>query len=243
MPTFCEDYYKRLHDACGDVLCASFLSAHADLQASSHSFVSDLGQWHSLIADRPESAMLRAAINEYQFSLLAAVQGQYRQAFMALRLSFELLLGTVHFSANEVQLRLWMKGKRDLVWNTIIDAQSGVFSKEFVGAFYAELAQEAMHYRAIAETVYRECSEYVHGNALTQSTIDAQVSFQPIVFEEWHTRTKAMRLAASFALCARYIRIVGAPERVRLEGVLLDNLGHISVVRQLLGAPVEEQNV
>ena len=203
MPTFCEAYYKRLHDACGDVFRTSFLSEHADLHASSHSFISDLGKWHSLIADRPESTMLRPAISEYQFSLLAVVQGQYRQAFMALRLSFELLLGTVHFSGNEFQLRLWMKGKRDLVWNTIIDAQSGIFSKDFVGAFYAELVQEATHYRAIAETVYRECSEYVHGNALTQSTVEAHVSFQPTVFAEWHTRAKAMRLAASFALCAR----------------------------------------
>ncbi len=186
--------------------------------------------------------MLRAALGEYQFSLLAVVQGQYRQAFMALRLSFELLLGTVHFSANELHLRQWLKGKRDLVWNTIIDGQNGIFSKEFVGTFYDDLVQEAPQYRAIAETVYRECSEYVHGNALTQSTISAQVSFQPHIFVEWHIRAKAIRLAASFALCARYIRIAHVTQRLSLESVLLDNLGHISVVRQLFGAPVEDED-
>jgi hypothetical protein len=136
-----------------------------------------------------------------------------------------------------------MKGKRDLVWSAIIDPQNGVFSREFVGAFYEELAEEASHYRAIAERVYRECSEYVHGNALTQSTLGAQVSFQPTIFAEWHARAKAIRLAGSFALCARYVRISDAEVRVQLESVLLDNLGHISAVRRLLGAPVESENV
>jgi hypothetical protein len=62
---------------------------------------------------------------------------------MALRLSFELLLGTAYFSANELHLRQWLCGERDIVWSALIDSESGVLSKQFVRAFYEELTEEA----------------------------------------------------------------------------------------------------
>jgi len=243
MPTSCEEYYRRLHGACGDVLGTSFPADTTGLQAASHSFVADLDQWHGVLIGRPESALIKASSNEYQFALLAVVQGQYRQAFMALRLSFELVLGAVYLSANEVELRFWLRGERDLVWNTIMDSEAGVLAKRFVGAFYEDLVEEAPHYRAIGQAVYSECSEYVHGNALTHSELDARIRFQQKVFEDWHARARAIRLVSSFAMCARYVRFASAEARSQLEGVLLDNLGHIPAVRLILGAPVELENV
>ena len=156
MSLSCADYYKKLHYACGEVLTASFAADIAGLHATSHSFVSDLEQWYALLKDRPEGPMLKAALAEYQFALLSVVQGQYRQAFMALRLSFELLMGTSYLSANEFQLRQWLRGERDLVWSALLDAESGVLSKQFVRAFYEELVEEAPQYRAMGQEVYRE---------------------------------------------------------------------------------------
>jgi hypothetical protein len=240
MTSSCEQYYRQLYGSCGDVLSQSFESDEAGLHAAAHHFVQDLNQWYEVLRSRPESRLLLASLSEYQFALLAVVLGQYRQSFMSLRLSFELALGAVHFSANELNLRRWTKGKQDLVWASLVDPDSGVFSKPFIAAFYENLATFGREYGAIAESVYRECSEYVHGNASTQSVQGEKVEFQRNAFLAWHEKAKAVRLASSFALCARYVELFNPPQRALLEQVLLDNLGHLSAVRAILGAPVEQ---
>jgi hypothetical protein len=186
--------------------------------------------------------MLTAALREYQFALLSLVHGQYRQAFMLLRLTLELLLGGVNFSGNELELRIWLKGNRDLVWGSIINVDSGVLSKKFIGAFFETLADEAPHYRLMAENVYRECSEYVHGNAATHSGLPETVSFSQTVFESWHQKARSLRLVASFTLCSRYVLLLDTSTRNSLEALLLENLGHLAEVRAVLGAPVEPRS-
>ena len=240
--TSCETYYRRLHSDCGKVLDATFVSNTGDLQSASHSFVSDLEHWCSALVGHPESEMLKAAVSEYQFALLSLVQGQYRQAFMSLRLTMELLLGAVHFSGSELEFRVWSMGNQDLVWSAIVDDNSGVFSRRFVGAFFEGLTDEARHYRLIAETTYRECSEYVHGNAATHLLLPGTVTFSQGTFESWHQKAKSVRLTTSFALCCRYIRFLDAQTRNALEPLLADNLSHLAEVRAIYGGPVEPAN-
>jgi hypothetical protein len=242
MPNSCEVYYRQLHISCGVVLSETFAADETGQQATAHHFIDDLQQWYAILEVRPESPLFLAAQSEYQFALLAVALGQYRQAFMSLRLSFELTLGAVYYSANELKLRQWMKGTQDLNWSALVDRETGVFSKTFVGAFYEDLAEFAREYGAIAERLYREISEYVHGNANTHSTESGKVIFQKQAFDSWHQKSKSVRLATSFALCARYVRLMTDPQRTQLESVLLDNLGHISSVRAILGGPVEEIN-
>jgi hypothetical protein len=240
--TSCEDYYRRLHNSCGEVLEASFAHDTRGLQAESHSFIKDLEEWIKALTDRPENEMLKAALREYQFALLSLAHGQYRQAFMSLRLTLELLLGGVHFSGSELELRIWLKGSRDVVWNSIIDDQSGALSKKFIGAFFEALADEAPQYRLMAERVYRECSEYVHGSAATHSGLPETVSFSQTIFENWHEKARSVRLVSSFALCGRYALLLDTATRNSLEALLLDNLGHLAEVRAVLGAPVEPRS-
>jgi len=243
MSLSCEQYYRQLHSSCGGVLAQSFEADKTSQHAAAHQFRADLTRWYEVLEGRPERDLILAALSEYQFALLAVVFGQYRQSFMSLRLSLELLLGCVHFSANELKLRLWMRGSQDIVWSSLIDKESGVFSKSFVRVFYEDLVDLSLQHGAIAEKVYRECSEYVHGNANTHSTLDGKVTFQEQAFQDWHQKAKAVRLASSFALCARYVQLLEPEKRVQLETILLDNLGHISAVRAILGAPVEQADV
>lgn len=241
MALSCEEHYRLLNVACGKVLAASFKGDVAGLHGSSHSFLADLEVWRrEVLAQRPEASLLESAINEYQFGLLAVAQGQYRQAFMALRLSLELLLGAVSFSANELELRSWLAGRKDLVWSTLVSSDVGPLSKPFVRVFYEPMADEATHYRAMAEKVYRECSEHVHGNA--QAALTSAISYQPDVFQDWHGKAKTIRLVTSFSLCARYIGVADSRTRSKLEDVLLETLGHLPAVRALFGAPVEAEN-
>jgi hypothetical protein len=151
MPVSCEEHYAALHAACGEVLRASFQDDAAGLHSFSHGFISDLERWHAdVLTGRPEHLVLASAISEYQFGLLAVAQGQYRQAFMALRLTLELLLATVLFSAHELELRIWLAGQKDLVWNALIDANHGPMSKTFVRAFYEALTElESTEFSAV----------------------------------------------------------------------------------------------
>ena len=243
MPASCEEHYRKLYASCGDVLTQSFASDAVGLHAASHQFISDLQNWLDVLDPRPEKALLAAAISEYQFSLLAVIIGQYRQAYMSLRLSLELILGCVFYSGNEFKLRMWMKGSQDLIWSTLVCPENGVFSVAFVSAFSEELSISARQYGGIAEKVYRECSEFAHGNAHTHSGKSGKLAFQEQIFRAWHEKAKALKLATSFALCARYVHFLEPHKRVALEPVLLDSLGHIPAVRAILGAAVEPTDV
>ena len=238
-----SDEHVRLHEQCTAAVQETFTADTAGLQATSHGFLKDLEVWAKHLTGRTEEDLFVAATREYQFALLAVVQGQYRQAFMALRLSFELLLAVLQLSAHELHSRMWLRGQRDIVWATLIDKENGVLSKTFIAAFYDELAYPGPQYRAMAETVYRECSEYVHDNAPTHLHLPATVKFSADVFEEWHSRTKVIRLVASFALAARYVRLCRAHELENLEHTVLDNLGHVEAIRALFGAPAESAAV
>lgn len=235
-----KDYYHQLHKSCGLIISKSFEVDQKGLHSSNHNYIGDLEKWLKVLEQRPESSMFKAALREYQYALLAVVQGQYRQAFTALRLFVELALGAIHFSANELELRIWLKNQRDIKWTTLIDEENGVYSRKFVSAFYEDLADESAQYGAIAKQVYRECSEYVHGNAHTHQTIHEKLEFVETEYSSWQSKASNARLAVSFALCARYLLTLNQQDRGILELAILDELGHVPTLRALFGGTVEE---
>jgi hypothetical protein len=239
MPDACKNHYEQLQAKSVLVLAASFEPGRAELMAKAHAFVADIDLWLAEFLARPELPVLQACAREYQFALFALTQGQYRAAFVALRLSLELALAGVQWSANERELRQWSRGQRDLAWAALIDPENGVLSKTFVSLFTEALVDETPNYRGSAATVYRECSEYVHGNAHTHRTLPAQILFDLLAFDTWHSKASVVRLVISFVLAARYLGDFDAPARSRLEASLLDHLGHSKGVRALLGAPLE----
>jgi hypothetical protein len=224
------------------VLGDSFSGVRGEKVAKSHAFVQDLALWVSVLDGRPEASVLQCAAREYQFALLSVVTGHYRSAFSALRLALELGLACVQWSANERELREWRVGKRDSNWNAVADQDNGVLSKQFVRLFTDGLADEAPHYRGAAVAVYRECSEYVHGNAHTHHCIPANLAFDESSFDAWMSKGSVVRLVTTFALAARYLEDLDSAVRQRLEGTLLDHLGHSVAIRVLVGAPTESTN-
>lgn len=242
MSNACNDHYKQLHAESGSVLVESFAGSRAEAMAKSHAFIGDLGLWIVELGKRPEVPVLQAAHREYQFALLALSTGHYRAAFSALRLTLELGFAAVQWSANERELREWLRGQRDTNWLSLIDAEKGILSKQFILLFSEALADEAAQYRSAAAAVYRECSEYVHGNAHTHRSIPEQLKFDDASFEAWQKKASVVRLTISYTLAARYLCDFEAAKRSRLENALMDQLGHSLGVRALLGAPSEVIN-
>lgn len=237
-----KDHYSKLHQATGQVIDLSFAEGHAESMAKSHAYIEDLERWLSILRSRKESVALQAAVREYQFALLALSLGSYRSAFSALRLFLELTFASIRWSVNEQELREWLRGERDLNWKALSDAELGILSKKVL-RLYSDLFQdEAPVYRSSAEAVYRECSEFIHGNAAANNALPATIQFDPTTFSLWHDKADVTRLIVTFSLSARYLDELSAADKTILEHGLLDILGHSKSVRLILGAPVEEND-
>ena len=148
-------------------------------------------------------------------------------------LSFELVLASVNFSANEYSLRMWMQGSQDIVWQNLISAETGVFSTNFLKAFNPATSEYAKQYRTLAEKVYRECSEYVHGNAHTHESLPDQIVFIEKIFSDWHLKTENIALCVNFALSSRYLYLSKKESRTLVERSVMDSIGHLDYIRAL----------
>lgn len=198
-----------------------------------HNFLGDLDRISALTHGRPEAVCFTLAVQEYQYSLSALVLGHYRHAFGSLRLSFELFLSCIYFSAHEVKLRQWLAGNRDIFWSALIDNDKGVFSNNFVGAFNTEFAGLSRQFSGLATTVYRECSEFVHGNPRTHESLSGNISFRKPVLITWSEHLESLRLCVFFCFLYRYSSSMGRDMKASLEPLMTETFGHEAAVQSL----------
>lgn len=230
--TTCREMYRMMNEKCTQILESSFEGGGEQLQSQSHTFLGDFYKWTELLADKLELPMLESALREYHFSLLAVSQGQYRFAYMGLRLFLEQALGAVYFSSNEFELRLWLSEKQDLIWSAILDIDKGIFSKRYVEVYFPELLDEASIYREMAKTLYRECSEYTHANYKTYDILPNSLEFRRDIYNDWHDKAETARIVVVFIMCLRYLRSLKTKEeKGYIESSIMEYIGHIAAIR------------
>ena len=235
------DYYRDLLKISNEALDA--VAGEKEVNKAlilSHNYLDDYGSLKSVIENRPEGVVFNLAIKEYQFSLYALVCGQYRYAFAGLRLFFELALAAIHFSAHEISYRNWEKGCHDINWGALKDEQSGVLSLNFIRAFNPSFSSFSKQYLAIATAVYRECSEFVHGNVRTHTIIPSELVFKKDVFLSWFEKSSVIRLVVVFAFSARYLNYISNEHMNEIESIILDLLGDLQPVRDIFSSKFEE---
>lgn len=226
-----EKVYDNMHAASREVLQRSFEADVDGALGRAHCFAEDYERCLKLAAGRPEQGIFKHALREYQFSLLALVQGHYRHAHMALRLFFELSLLGVYLSAKEVDLRLWLIGDRDHTWSEIINDENGVFSLKFFSAFSGVCVDERKYFLSISQKIYRECSEFVHGNFASGEAIPGTLSFSQQTMDGWIDKAASVRMVVLFAMLVRYGASADKSLLRELKDALSDNLGHLQGVR------------
>jgi len=220
------DHYKKLGQDAIEIIEKSMANDDLDLLSSNHAFLHDFAIWLEILKDRPESTILKNAIKEYQLALLSNNQGMYQQAFMGLRFFLERTFVAILFSANEIELNLWKIGERDTYWNEIagIDKESkqiqGIFSQKFCKAFFPELKNELNHFFTITTKVYRECSEYVHGNKSVIDKIPEKLEYSKELFYEWNAKADIIKRVILFAFCLRYLNQL-KPEEIKKISVTI----------------------
>ena len=77
--------YQELNDTCSGIVRSSLQPERAQLLAESHIFLHELERWRGAVAPSKEHLLLGIAAREYQYALLALVQGLYRHAFKGCR--------------------------------------------------------------------------------------------------------------------------------------------------------------
>jgi hypothetical protein len=232
-----RDYYQNLFNSSNQVINESLHKE--DELAKIHEFVDDLLKWLRILQPRPEANVLEHVAAELQLSAFSLVSGLYRQAFTSLRLSLELSLGVVFFSANRLELAEWMGGNYDLVWSQLNHSENGVFSKRYAKAFFPQLSNDVENYQIIASTVYRELSEFVHGNIGTWNLSQQKyISFNQELFNQYMDRFSRVSKVMCFALCLRFLKDIDRLALESLETHLVEKMGYISEIRKLIGGPV-----
>lgn len=227
------EHYRALFKKSDSVLAEMVGASGTEALITSHNYLLDYDAIKMAIAERPEAAVLDSAVKEYQFALFALVSGQYRHAFGGLRLFFELMLATVQFSAHEIDYRMWAKDSKDINWSSLKDSQNGVFATNFIRAFNPGFSDCGKQYLAIAEAVYRECSEFVHGNAGTHAILPSDIAFQKEAFFSWHDKAATMRMAIIFAFSARYLNHITKEATDRMEPIVTDAIGDLPAAQAI----------
>jgi hypothetical protein len=232
-------HFGQLHEKCGKILENSMAGSNMELVARSHQFASELESWCKILNKRTEVELLKVATIEYTFALLALTQGHYRHSFKALRLVLELTLQAVLLSTNEICLREWIDNRIDTLWSSIVCEENGVFSTRFTKAFFPDLIIHVQHYRGMATSIYRECSECVHGNIPKHVPLPSSLEFNQEAFKLWHSKADIVAMILHFVLSLRYLRDLSENEILDIEPFLTDRLGHLEEIRQLLGGPTK----
>lgn len=198
---------------------------------SAHNSIKDLECLEIFLTGRTEAEMFRLAKIEYQHALYSASVAQYRQAHVSLRLFFELSLCCVLFSAHEIDMCLWLKNQKDSNWSSIISNESGVLSKAFVGAFYSEMKEHCEQYRVMAETLYRECSQFVHGNRSSFDGIDGEMAYNRDILDNWVDRADTALRVVKFVFACRYLEASQRSQRDLVEDMMLGDFGDLPPVQ------------
>lgn len=204
------------------------------LQVASHNVLKDFEIMLQVIGGRERTIFMQAC-REYQYSLEAAIYGNYRHAFSSLRLAFELFVAAIYFSAHQMEMRLWLSGHDDLHWGMLNHQDKGLFSHTFIRAFNPELGQYRAQYMGLASTVYRECSEYVHGNPGTHEDASVSIQYDAEKMTYFPDRVTTVRLCVLFGFVVRYLRELRSDGKSIVEHLVLGSLGEIPEIQAAFG--------
>ncbi|MEZ9402812.1 hypothetical protein BCU92_02020 [Vibrio cyclitrophicus] len=222
-----KSHFIQLNEQFSKIIEASFLSTKSSEISELFHFVDDLNMWHELIEGKEDTTILVSAIKEYEFSFQAALNGQYRYAFTAQRYFLEQICRYIYLSTNELYLRHWKLGIKDIAWGAIVDKDNGIFSKIYIRAFYNEVEDEGAHMLALASKLYRETSEYIHGNFEKVIDMPDKLGFDNTLLNKWLEFVATSKFIAVFLLTVRFSKEFGESELSKVVDNIKDELGGI----------------
>jgi hypothetical protein len=225
-------FYQDFHKNNENILKSLFSNPKCNQSFTrSYSLINDFNILNKIINERYESSIFKNAIKEYQYALSALTIGHYRHAYVGLRLFFELALATIYYSSYEKEYRLWVKNKTDIRWQLLIHEDNGIFSEPFITAFNEDALEFKKEYSTITSKVYRECSEYVHGNYYTHTNLPLDIKFSPDIVCSWCETADTMHLCILYAFYIRYANTLDNTSENELKEIILTYFHHEKSIR------------
>lgn len=227
-------YFEALNKK-ANLIFSETIEREEDL-ASVHDLAAKLFHISKLISDKNERELIATICSQLEASCLNLAFGLYRQALSSLRLSFELGLGEIYFSANKLEYREWQHGVGDIKWSKLIDEDNGVLSKRFVKAFHPNLQDTVPSFRSRAIFLYRTLSEYVHGNSDTWKECGMVLERNLKLEDKYFQCFKEVSEILFFSIFCRYASDFNGSQIDEISDAF-ENLNHIAAVREFLGGP------
>ena len=239
--------HERVHVMVDNLTTSYYLSLNAATKVTIEKSTSDpanigraqervdtMNAWLRVLDPRPEAVVFRHAVNEATVGLFLLASGLYRPAFLSLRLFLELSLATIYFSANRVELAEWLNGAADVKWAVLSNEETGVLSLRYADAFFPQLRDSVRMYNTIASKIYRELSEFVHGNHHTWGVLSDQIAFNSSVQDRWLEYFDSASAVVLYASTLRFIKELDKGQLKVISPAIQDCLGHLESVREVL---------
>lgn len=220
------------------------------LMTKNRSFCDDYGKWIFILGTSPETIIYRNAVKVYQEAFGNMLMGLYQPAFMGLRYFLERTLVGVYFSGSEVELRTWMHGQRDTYWSELIgeededkdfdkkknevNVNKGLYSLKYTRAFFEEISEVAKVFRAQTKTVYRECSEFVHGNPKALDSLSDTIKYSEEVAAKWNNCADTVARCILYAFLMRYWKFLSDEQRAEVVERLKDEFSTTDIIKDYL---------
>lgn len=199
-------------------------------------FINDFTAWIDCLQHMPQSILFQSALNECATANLFCSQGLYKHAMISLRLCLEHCLYAIYMSSNDFYFRRWKSGQEDMRWGSIKDKNTGIFSKSFIRAYAPEFEERSTELNTIVENVYRECSEYVHGNYDKLNYLPGKAEFSEKMLSQYIKSFHSISYLLSIALVIRFKEyIVNEALLGRLEDPIMHNIGMLGEIQLLYG--------
>lgn len=193
-------------------------------------FISDYEKWIDNFDNANEITLYKTAIEEYSNALFLLTCGLYRESYIALRFFFEHTLFGLYLSVNDMNYRLWEINKYDMNWSSITDKETGLFCKNFFIAYSPDLIERCDDLLEISKGLYRELSEYIHGNFSTIKTLPAYLKFEKDIFDDISQKISDIQYVITFMFFARYKSILKPEVMLASEDSIMDIIGRFSEV-------------
>ncbi len=228
-----KSYFKKLLVKSDEILNKTLCDYQDELSDCHYKYGILFDFIEEIINSNEEPCALKNAISQLETSIYCLSIGLYRQAYSSLRLGFELALGSIQFSTNKLEYLEWQSGKQDVKWSKIIDKESGLLSKRYFDVFYTELIPVVDIYNLSARNVYRNLSEFVHGNNETWKKDGLELTYNSSLVESYFNNYKSISEILLVSLSMRYLKNL---DKENLD-FLLTELSHVEEIRVYLGGP------
>jgi len=206
-----------------------YYSAFSEIQHFASEFDTLLG----ISSNNFAHILAENAFIDLQRSSASAINGRRQEAYATLRMTLEKFLFYIQLSSSEMNFRLWTLGRRDFSWKDLTDDDNGVFSHNFIDCFAPDLTPLRSQFLALARSVYRECSEIIHGNyaKLKQDYVADDITW----IADWLEKTRNILMLCLFSWLCRFGGREGDLEVEKTESLFRELLGNIEIVRIKIG--------